>query len=317
MSSPNLLFPSPNTSVNLKLKAFLFDANSIKLDSPSDFSPFTPQNFIPKQFFPISGSEEMECDDQSQGVSGNVKGSAQEEITSESLEDSSGIFSGSLLSTNPTDESKVLKRKGKWTEEDDANILALVAKHGKKWNQIARLFSKDRNAKQIRERFINHLDSSVLKTPFSASEEEFIIRTYSQIGPKWTKIASMMPGRTENMIKNKFHLKLKNNLSFASSNTNVSQESLMEEGKSTTANSDSSLKRSLPFEYSVSDENTGKRVKISLDHKFIHPMLQSEFDQKSHFRLNGMENLEKEELVFIKESLNNCCSLIDSQISLL
>ena len=51
------------------------------------------------------------------------------------------------------------------------------------------------SGRQVRERYINKLDADIIKEPFTKEEDEIILKTYLEHGPKWALIANMMKGR--------------------------------------------------------------------------------------------------------------------------
>ena len=92
--------------------------------------------------------------------------------------------------------------KGPWSKEEDDTVMQLVHKHGpKKWSLIAS-FLPGRIGKQCRERWHNHLNPDIKKEGWTPEEDSTVINTHRVYGTKWAKIAALLPGRTENAIKN-------------------------------------------------------------------------------------------------------------------
>ncbi|ORX97743.1 Homeodomain-like protein, partial [Basidiobolus meristosporus CBS 931.73] len=95
--------------------------------------------------------------------------------------------------------------KGPWTPEEDKKLVELVRELGaEKWVLIASRLSS-RTGKQCRERWHNHLDPRIDKSPFTPEEEDLIFRLYAQMGSKWAEMSKLMPGRPDNAIKNYFN----------------------------------------------------------------------------------------------------------------
>lgn len=63
----------------------------------------------------------------------------------------------------------------------------------------------NRAGKQCRERWLNHLDDSISKDPWSTEEDLTLLTKQKIIGNKWSEIVKYLPGRTENMVKNRFN----------------------------------------------------------------------------------------------------------------
>ena len=100
-------------------------------------------------------------------------------------------------------------KKGQWSREEDELLMKWVDKHGAyNWNRCAE-FMKCRNAKQIREHWLNCLNPDLLKAEWNSKEEFFIFYTYQICGGSWKDIAKLFDGRTENAIKNKFYSRLR------------------------------------------------------------------------------------------------------------
>eukprot|EP00924_Labyrinthula_sp_SR-Ha-C_P009551 snap_masked-scaffold_2-processed-gene-27.42-mRNA-1 protein AED:0.20 eAED:0.20 QI:0/-1/0/1/-1/1/1/0/335 len=99
---------------------------------------------------------------------------------------------------------KYSKKRGCWSEKEDRLLTRLVREiDAKNWGDIA-LNVEGRSAKQCRERWCFILDPSIKKSEWTAEEDQILLSMQEQEGNKWAKIATLIPGRTENSVKTRF-----------------------------------------------------------------------------------------------------------------
>jgi hypothetical protein len=94
--------------------------------------------------------------------------------------------------------------KAKFEPWEDARLLDVVRARGStNWQDIAAYFP-GRNARQCRERWTNYVNPALLKSEWTEAEDQVLLQTYREIGPKWFVIASLLPGRAKNSVKNRY-----------------------------------------------------------------------------------------------------------------
>ncbi|TYZ57903.1 hypothetical protein PybrP1_004548, partial [[Pythium] brassicae (nom. inval.)] len=121
----------------------------------------------------------------------------------------------------PRDAQRVRTENGavskRWTPEQDEALRQAVSELGQRnwmdnllmetmlkgydsWREVAAQIP-GRTAKQCRERWRNRLDPNINKAPFTENEDNIIQQAYEKLGNRWTQIAELLPGRTEDSVK--------------------------------------------------------------------------------------------------------------------
>ncbi|KAL6219355.1 hypothetical protein ACLB2K_007114 [Fragaria x ananassa] len=108
---------------------------------------------------------------------------------------------------------KVGIKKGPWTPEEDIVLVSYIQEHGPgNWRAVPTNTGLLRCSKSCRLRWTNYLRPGIKRGNFTPHEEGMIIHLQALLGNKWAAIASYLPQRTDNDIKNYWNTHLKKKL---------------------------------------------------------------------------------------------------------
>ncbi|OHS96182.1 hypothetical protein TRFO_10103 [Tritrichomonas foetus] len=101
-------------------------------------------------------------------------------------------------------------RRRVFSVSEDKTIIKCVtaAKFDNNWEAVAKLLPW-RTPRQCRDRWTYYLSPNNNLAPFTPEEDQIIVQKVNELGTKWAVISKMMPGRSDNSIKNRWYSKLK------------------------------------------------------------------------------------------------------------
>ncbi|XP_062188537.1 transcription factor MYB30-like [Phragmites australis] len=104
-------------------------------------------------------------------------------------------------------------KKGPWTPEEDLVLVSYIQEHGPgNWRAVPTRTGLIRCSKSCRLRWTNYLRPGIKRGNFTDQEEKLIVHLQALLGNRWAAIASYLPERTDNDIKNYWNTHLKRKL---------------------------------------------------------------------------------------------------------
>jgi len=96
-------------------------------------------------------------------------------------------------------------KKNAWTAEEDEILTRVVGLEGAgHWTKVA-AHLPGRMGRQCRERWFNHLAPEVKKGFWTQEEDSLILAAVREHGTRWSTIQKLLPGRSDNSIKNRYY----------------------------------------------------------------------------------------------------------------
>ncbi|KAK1423546.1 hypothetical protein QVD17_18850 [Tagetes erecta] len=114
-----------------------------------------------------------------------------------------------MVKTSSFDTNNELK-KGAWSEEEDQKLRAYIQRYGHwNWGLLPKFAGLSRSGKSCRLRWMNYLRPNIKHGNFTREEDDLIVHLHNTFGNKWSTIATKLPGRSDNEIKNRWNTHLK------------------------------------------------------------------------------------------------------------
>nr|URY18934.1 MYB protein [Zanthoxylum bungeanum] len=154
---------------------------------------------------------------------------------------------------------KVGIKKGPWTPEEDIILVSYIQENGPgNWRSVPTNTGLLRCSKSCRLRWTNYLRPGIKRGNFTPHEEGMIIHLQALLGNKWAAIATYLPQRTDNDIKNYWNTHLKKKLKKFQST--LEPHHMPHQITSRTSNSINDRIKSLDFSFNTNQAASNLRV---------------------------------------------------------
>ncbi|KAJ9568096.1 hypothetical protein OSB04_004062 [Centaurea solstitialis] len=139
---------------------------------------------------------------------------------------------------------KIGVKKGPWTPEEDIILVSYIQENGPgNWRSVPTNTGLLRCSKSCRLRWTNYLRPGIKRGNFTDQEEKMIIHLQALLGNRWAAIASYLPQRTDNDIKNYWNTHLKKKLSKIQGNSSDQENRHHSKGSNSSSSSETGMSK--------------------------------------------------------------------------
>ncbi|KAJ0571346.1 putative transcription factor MYB-HB-like family [Helianthus annuus] len=168
---------------------------------------------------------------------------------------------------------KIGVKKGPWTPEEDIILVSYIQEHGPgNWRSVPTNTGLLRCSKSCRLRWTNYLRPGIKRGNFTDQEEKMIIHLQALLGNRWAAIASYLPQRTDNDIKNYWNTHLKKKLNKMQTNSSDQENHHRSRGSNSSSSSETAMSKGKWERRLQTDIHMAKQAlcdALSLDNKSI------------------------------------------------